>query len=104
YAALNVMQDSTQSFGGTTGNSIIQRRGTIRGNRLQAQASSRDSRLGLRLAAPIVGRVKSSANLETDFGNTPPIEYTEANAVTNAGFRMRHYYMKIETPVVDIIA
>ncbi|HVZ75053.1 MAG TPA: hypothetical protein VHJ20_21875 [Polyangia bacterium] len=104
YAALNVMQDSTQSFGAQTGNTIIQRRGTIRGNRLQAQASSRDSRLGFRLAAPQIGEVKSSVNIETDFNNTPPIEYTEANTVTNAGFRMRHYYMKVETPVVDIIA
>jgi hypothetical protein len=104
YAALNVMQDSTQSFGTSTGNTIIQRRGTIRGNRLQAQASARDSRLGFRLVAPTVNGVKASVNIETDFNNTPPIEYTEANTVTNAGFRMRHYYMKVETPIVDIIA
>jgi hypothetical protein len=104
YAALNVMQDSTQSFGTASGNAVVQRRGTIRGNRLQAQATSRDSRLGLRLAPPKVGSVKSSVNLETDFNAPPPIEYTEANSVTNAAFRMRHYYMKVETPVVDFIA
>jgi hypothetical protein len=104
YAGLNVMQDSTQSFGTTTGNTLIQRRGTIRGNRLQAQATARDSRLGFRFAAPTMNGVKASVNLETDFNNTPPIEYTEANTVTNAGFRMRHYYMKVETPIVDIIA
>ncbi|MDB4981189.1 MAG: hypothetical protein JWM82_1941 [Myxococcales bacterium] len=104
YAGLNVMQDSTQSFGTTTGNTIIQRRGTIRGNRLQAQATARDSRLGFRFSAPTVNSVKASVNLETDFNNTPPIEYTESNTVTNAGFRMRHYYMKVETPIVDIIA
>jgi hypothetical protein len=104
YAGLNVMQDSTQSFSTTTGNTIIQRRGTIRGNRLQAQATARDSRLGFRFAAPTVNGVKASVNLETDFNNTPPIEYTESNTVTNAGFRMRHYYMKVETPIVDIIA
>jgi hypothetical protein len=104
YAALNVMQDSTQSFGTGIGNTIIQRRGTVRGNNLQAQASARDSRLGLRLAAPAYGSIHSSVNLETDFNNTPPIEYTESNAVTNAGFRMRHYYMKIETPIIDILA
>src|SRR4029079_15585212 len=55
-------------------------------------------------AAGVLGGVRSSVNIETDFNNTPPIEYTEANAVTNAAFRMRQYYMKIETPVVDIIA
>jgi hypothetical protein len=104
YAALNVMQDSTQSFGTGSGNTVIQRRGTIRGNRLQAQATSRDSRLGLRLAAPQIGAVRSSVNIETDFNAPPPIEYTEASSVTNAGLRMRHYYMKVETPVVDFIA
>ena len=104
YAALNVMQDSTQSFGTALGNTIIQRRGTIRGNQLQAQATARDSRLGMRFAAPDFGNIHSSVNIEADFNAPPPIEYTEANSVTQAGFRMRHYYMKVETPVVDIIA
>jgi hypothetical protein len=104
YAALNVLQDSTQSFGPSAGNTILQRRGTVRGNNLQAQASARDSRLGMRLAAPAYGSIRGTVNLETDFNNTPPIEFTEANAVTNAGFRMRHYYMMIETPIIDILA
>jgi hypothetical protein len=104
YAGLNVMQDSTQSFGTSSTNTILQRRGTVRGNSLQAQATARDSRLGFRLAAPPVGRVYASVNIETDFNAPPPVEYTEANAVTNAGLRMRHYYMKVETPIVDILA
>lgn len=104
YAALNVMHDSTQSFGTASSNTILQRRGTVRGNSPQAQATARDSRLGLRLEAPDVGRVRASANIETDFNAPPPIEYTEANSVTQAGLRMRHYYMKVETPIVDILA
>jgi hypothetical protein len=104
YAGLNVMQDSTQSFGTSSTNTILQRRGTVRGNSLQAQATARDSRLGFRLAAPPVGRVYASVNIETDFNAPPPVEYTEANSVTQAGLRMRHYYMKVETPVVDILA
>jgi hypothetical protein len=104
YAALDVMQDSTQSFGISSGNAIVARRGTIKGNEAQAQATARDSRFGLRLAAPVVGSVRASVNIETDFNAPPPIEYSEANSVTAAGLRMRHYYMKVETPVVDIIA
>ena len=104
YAALNMMQDSTQSFGTASSNTIIQRRGTPRGNNGQAQATARDSRIGLRLAPPTVGSVRASVNIETDFNAPPPIEYTEASAVTQAGLRMRHYYMKIETPVIDVIA
>jgi hypothetical protein len=104
YAGLNVMQDSTQSFGTGSSNTILQRRGTVRGNSLQAQATARDSRLGLRLDAPAVGRVRASINIETDFNAPPPVEYTEASSVTQAGLRMRHYYMKVETPIVDILA
>jgi hypothetical protein len=104
YVGLDIMQDSTQSFGTASSNAIIQRRGTPRGNNLQAQATARDSRLGLRLAPPTLGSVRASVNIETDFNAPPPIEYTEANSVTQAGLRMRHYYMKVETPVIDIIA
>jgi hypothetical protein len=104
YAALNLMQDSTQSFGTASGNTIIQRRGTPRGNDLQAQATARDSRLGMRLAPPTLGSVRASVNIEMDFNAPAPIEYTEANIVTQAGLRMRHYYMKVQTPVVDILA
>jgi hypothetical protein len=104
YVGLNIMQDSTQSFGTSSSNTIIQHLGTPRGNNLQAQATARDSRLGMRLAPPQVGSIRASVNLEMDFNAPPPIEYTEANAVTQAGLRMRHYYMKVETPVIDFIA
>ena len=104
YAGLNIMQDSTQSFGTASGNTIIQHLGTPRGNNLQAQATARDSRLGMRLAPPTLGSIRASVNLEMDFNAPAPIEYTEANSVTQAGLRMRHYYMKVETPIVDFIA
>jgi hypothetical protein len=104
YVGLNIMQDSTQSFGTASSNTIIQHLGTPRGNNLQAQATARDSRLGMRLAPPQLGSVRASVNLEMDFNAPPPIEYTEANSVTQAGLRMRHYYMKVESPVVDFIA
>jgi hypothetical protein len=104
YVGLDIMQDSTQSFGTASSNSIIQRLGTPRGNNLQAQGTARDSRLGMRLAPPTLGSVRASVNIETDFNAPPPIEYTEASSVTQAGLRMRHYYMKVETPIIDIIA
>jgi hypothetical protein len=104
YAALDIMVDSTQSFGIASGNQIVQRRGTPRGNNGQAQGTARDSRIGMRLAPPMIGSVRASVNIETDFNAPAPIEYTEANSVTNASLRMRHYYMKVESPVVDFIA
>jgi hypothetical protein len=104
YVGLNIMQDSTQSFGTASSNTIIQRRGTPRGNNLQAQATARDSRLGFRLAPPLTGSIRASVNIEMDFNAPAPIEYNEASVVTQAAMRMRHYYMKVETPIVDLLA
>src|SRR6188768_3483627 len=45
--AVIAMHDSTQSFGVASGNTMLQRRGTFRGNNDQLQLTSRDSRIGL---------------------------------------------------------
>lgn len=104
YAALNVMYDSTQSFTTSATNTILQPVGTFRGNNSQLQFTARDSRLGLRLGAPPYGRIKASATIETDFGATQPVEATEQTTYVMNTLRMRHYYMKVETPVVDVLA
>jgi hypothetical protein len=104
YASLNAMHDSTQSFSTAAGNSVIARRGTFRGNYDQMQFSVADSRVGLRVAVPPHGRVKASANLEMDFGALQPMEATEQARYVLSGLRMRHYYLRVDTPVVDVLA
>lgn len=104
YAALNVMHDSTQSFPAAAGNVILQRVGTFRGNHNQLQFTARDSRIGLRISAPKTEFLKASANLETDFGSTQPTEVNEQTTYVTNPLRMRHFYLKLETPVVDAIA
>jgi hypothetical protein len=104
YAALNMMHDSTQSFPAAAGNTILQRVGTFRGNHDQVQFTARDSRLGLRIAAPPTDWVKASATIETDFGSTQPTEVNEQTTYITNPLRMRHYYVKLETPIVDAIA
>jgi len=97
------MHDSTQSFGPSAGNTILQPRGAFRGHNDQLQFTVRDSRLGLRLAAPAYERIQASANIETDFSASQPVEYTEQTSSIMTTIRMRHYYMKVETPIVDLL-
>jgi hypothetical protein len=104
YAALNMMHDSTQSFGPAAGNTMLQRVGTFRGNHDQVQFTARDSRLGLRIAAPETASIKASATIESDFGSNQPTEVNEQTTYITNPLRMRHYYLKVETPVVDALA
>ena len=104
FAALNVMHDSTQSFTTAAGNTQLQRVGTFRGNNNQLQFTARDSRFGLKIAAPATSWVKASAVLEADFGSVQPVEANEQTAYITNPLRMRHFYIKAETPVVDVLA
>ena len=104
FAALNVMHDSTQSFTTAAGNAQVQRVGTFRGNNDQLQLTARDSRFGLKITAPATSLVKASATLEADFGSVQPVESNEQTAYITNPLRMRHFYIKAETPVVDVLA
>jgi hypothetical protein len=104
YAALNVMHDSTQSFPAASGNVILQRVGTFRGNNNQLQLTARDSRLGLRIAAPSTENLAASATIETDFGSTQPIEASEQTTYITNPLRMRHFYVQLDTPYVEVLA
>ena len=101
---VNVMHDSTQSFGIASGNTMLQRRGTFRGNNDQVQLTSRDSRIGLRIGLPDYGSIKSLAVIETDFGATLPVESTETATYIQTPLRMRLFYLLVQTPIVDLTA
>ena len=73
----------------------------------------RNSRIGFRLKGPETENIKSSALAEMDFlGNQPlgapnPLgtpAVTEAAFFNNPTFRVRHYMLKMETPIVDLMA
>jgi len=94
--------DSTQSFNDLAGNTIIQADGYAAKNH-RMQFSIRNSRLGFRFAAPEWGNVKSTAVLEMDFFGNQPSDASEGAFFNNPGFRVRHAYMKLETPIVDFL-
>jgi hypothetical protein len=109
--------DSTQGLSDLAGNSLLARPGyytsggvtgpwtpaTYAAQHGQVTFGVRNTRLGFRLAAPEWNGVKSSAQIEGDFlGNQPPTA-TEAQTFNNPAFRIRHAFLKAETPIVDVL-
>ena len=69
----------------------------------QFTTSARNSRLGFRFTAPTVDDIKPTGNIEFDFAGNQPTPISEASLFTNATMRIRHAYLKFETPVVDVL-
>jgi hypothetical protein len=110
YAELNAIWDSTQSFSESPGNGAVARPTTYAGTHPRFQASVRDSRLGFRVAAPAIGDVKISGNLELDLlGGAgvgaigTPGAVSEGAFFANPVIRLRHAWGKVETPIVDVL-
>jgi predicted pyridoxine 5'-phosphate oxidase superfamily flavin-nucleotide-binding protein len=101
YAEANYVYDSTQSCVEFCGGSQIQREGTYRGNHGRTLFGARDSRIGIRLAAPEEHGIRASGLIETDFFG--PTATTEQGTYANAVLRVRQAYAKLETPVVDLL-
>ncbi|HEY3254657.1 MAG TPA: hypothetical protein VGJ91_11940 [Polyangiaceae bacterium] len=109
FTELDMISDSTQSFNDLAGNAVIARPDSQAGKRGRMMFGVRNSRFGLRIKGPETEDIKTSGNIEVDlFGNqpgTPP-----SGAVSEAGFfqspalRVRHAFLKLETPIVDIVA
>jgi hypothetical protein len=102
--------DTTQGLIDVQGNAAIARPGTYTGNHGQTTFNARNSRIGIKLAAPEYNSVHASAQLEMDFeGNQPGRPFDTTNLVSeqqfwqNGGFRVRHMNVKLETPVVDVL-
>jgi len=123
FIEADYIYDSTQSFNEIAGNGNVARGQTYQAINHRMQFSVRNTRLGFRLSAPEWGGVKSSGVLETDFfGNQPlgspsaaaPIgngnqagtglpTLTETSFYNNPAWRLRHAYIKLESPVLDFL-
>jgi hypothetical protein len=103
FVETDVIVDSTQSLNDLAGNGLIARPGTYAGEHPRTMFGVRHSRIGFRLRAPEFHGIRASAMLEMDFlGNQPPSS-TEAAIFTNPAFRVRHFLLRIETPIVDVL-
>jgi len=119
FAEADTMWDSTRSFNDGLNSNVVAHVETQAGDNPRLQATIRNSRLGFRIEAPAFASIRSSGLLEFDlFGNQPGINSgggspgqpsgpgatTESAYFNNAAFRVRHAYVKLETPIVDVLA
>jgi hypothetical protein len=104
FVEFNIMHDSTQSFPESVGATLIARKGSYAYEHSRTQFTARNSRFGVRVNAPDIGEVKTTAVLELDFFGVQPPGLTSASAVSNGAFRMRQANIKLETPWIDVLA
>jgi hypothetical protein len=104
FAELDFMQDSTQSFVEGSLNNTLQRPNTLAGDNPRSQFTARNSRIGFIAAAPEMGGIKASSVMEVDFFGNQPADSTQSDFYTSGPLRMRLFYLKLETPIVDVIA
>jgi hypothetical protein len=103
--------DSTQSYSDFPGNAQVAHPGSYAAGHARSQISVRNSRFGFRFRAPQYHSVRASAQIETDFlGDWASPTYvaatgqpTENQFFTNPALRVRHAFLKVETPVVDLL-
>jgi hypothetical protein len=104
FVELDLMHDSTQSFSEAIVNNTMVRPSTLAGDNPRTQFSARDSRVGVKLAAPAYGAVRTSALIEADFFGNQPTPSSEDATTVGANVRLRHAFVKFETPVLDVLA
>lgn len=101
FAQADYTYNSTQSCNEFCGNALIQREGSFRGDHARMTFSPRDTRFGVRFAANEEHGIRASGLIETDFFG--PTATTEQGTWANPVLRIRHAYLKLETPIVDIL-
>ena len=108
--------DNTESFGDLAGNSLVappaysprplppSPQTNYAGYNPRMQFSMRDSRLGFHVRAPEKWGVRASGLLEMDFFGQVASNASEAQSYSSAmAPRLRHFYFRIDTPVLDIL-
>jgi len=104
FAELDFMRDTTESYIEGSLNNTLARPNTLAGDNPRAQFTARNSRIAFSAAAPETNGIRASSVLEMDFfGNQPP-DANQSDFYTNGPLRMRLFYLKLETPIVDVIA
>ena len=113
FVEFDAIHDSTQSFNDLAGNATIAPSGSFGASHDRMIFGARNSRLGFKLKGPETETIKSSGIAEMDFlGNQPQGSPSPAGspAVSESAyfasptFRIRHMALKLETPIVDVLA
>jgi hypothetical protein len=111
FVQADYIHDTTQSYSELAGSGFVSRAGTLAGDNGRTQFSVRDSRIGLRLRAPEYNGIRASMQFEGDFvvdqvpgpGEGNGWTIAEGNFFTNPILRIRHMFLKVENPIVDVL-
>jgi hypothetical protein len=104
YARFDGIEDNTQSFEDGIQPNLIQRAGTYRGDHRRTIFTARDSRLGVFIGAPDYRGMRTMGQVEFDFYGIIPSDARRHDSIVFGTPRIRLAYLKLETPVIDIIA
>jgi hypothetical protein len=104
FAELDADYDTTQSFTDTVLSNTISRPHTFAGDNPRFQVSPKDSRFGLKAEAPTFASIKASGVFVVDFFGVQPPNATQDQNYAAGIIRMREFYAKLDTPVIDVLA
>jgi hypothetical protein len=129
FLELDAIRDSTQSFGDSVGNTPLLRTDgstpaelpntaqpynyTFSSKNPRVMFTPRNTTFGLKLEPPEIVSTKVTGVLEFDFfGNQPgnPLSQTTATSTTESSYfssaspRMRHAYVDVKSPIIDVMA
>jgi hypothetical protein len=98
--------DTTRSYSDSIGSAIVARSDTYEGRVGRTQFSMRNTRLGFAFESPLVAGIKPAALFESDFfghQDSPP-DTSENTYFTSPTFRIRHAFVKLENPYLEVLA
>ena len=108
--------DTTRSYNDYIGQQVVARTDTLEGKEGRTQFGMRNTRIGFLLDSPAIGNSVPSAVFQMDFaGNQPSVPFVPPGSPGSAGIsesayynsptaRVRHAYLTLRNPVVDILA
>jgi hypothetical protein len=106
FLEADYMFDTTRSYDDSMGALLVARTDTYENHHGRTQFSVKSSRLGFGFESPSIGGVvKPSAIIESDFAGsqgTPP-DASETVYFVSPVFRIRHAYVKLNSPYVDLV-
>jgi hypothetical protein len=110
FVEADYIYDTTRSYNDAMGSSLVARKDTYDGNNSRSQFSMRNSRLGFAFESPTVGGVKPTAVLEADFFGHQDAPHQDPTTTTSENtyfdsptYRVRHAYVKLANPYVDVL-
>ena len=105
FLQVDYLTDTTRSYDDSMATSLVARTDTYENHHGRTQFSLRSTRLGLGFDSPALGEVTPSAVIESDFAGSQasPPESSESVYFTKPLFRIRHAYIKVKSPYVDLL-